>query len=44
MEIKTKKGIEFIEWPLNIERNGKLSRYQITAAGRRTARDAYMFD
>ena len=44
VEIKTKKGIEFIEWPLNIERNGKLSRYQITAAGRRTARDAYMFD
>ena len=44
VEIKTEKGIEFIEWPLNIERNGKLSRYQITAAGRRTARDAYMFD
>ena len=44
VEIKTEKGIEFIEWPLNIERNEKLSRYQITAAGRRTARDAYMFD
>ena len=44
VEIKTEKGIEFIEWPLNIERNEKLSRYQITAAGKRTARDAYMFD
>ena len=44
VEIKTEKGIEFIEWPLNIERNEKSSRYQITAAGKRTARDAYMFD
>ena len=44
VEIKTEKGIKFIEWPLNIDRNGKSSRYQITAAGKRTARDAYMFD
>ena len=44
VEIKTEKGIEFIEWPLKIERNEKSSRYQITAAGKRTARDAYMFD
>jgi len=44
VEIRTEKGVEFIDWPLNIERNEKSSRYQITAAGKRTARDAYMFD
>jgi hypothetical protein len=44
VEIQTEKGVEFIEWPLNIKRNEKLSRYQITPAGKRTARDAYMFD
>ena len=42
--IQTEKGIIFIEWPLEIKRNEKLTRYQITPAGKRTARDAYMFD
>ncbi len=42
--IQTQKGLEFVDWPLEIKRNEKLSRYQITPAGKRTARDAYMFD
>ena len=44
IQIHTKKGEEFIEWPLKTMRNLKQIRYQITPVGKRTARDAYMFD
>ena len=44
IQIHTKKGEEFIEWPLKTMRNLKQIRYHITSVGKRTARDAYMFD
>ena len=44
VEIKTKKGSEFIEWPLKTRIDRKQLRYKITPAGIRTAREAIMFD
>ena len=44
IEIKTLKGVEFIEWPLKTRIDGSQSRYVITPAGKRAAREAIMFN
>ena len=44
IEIETPKGVEFIEWPLKTRIDGSMSRYKITPAGKRVAREAIMFD
>ena len=44
IEIETPKGVEFIEWPLKTRIDGSMSRYVITPAGKRAAREAIMFD
>jgi len=44
IEIETPKGVEFIEWPLKTRIDGSMSRYVITPAGKRVAREAIMFD
>ena len=44
IEIETPKGVEFIEWPLKTRIDGSQSRYVITPAGKRAAREAIMFD
>jgi len=44
VEIETSKGVEFIEWPLKTKIDGNMLRYKITPAGKRTAREAIMFD
>ncbi len=45
VEIKTKNGSEFIEWPLKTRISNKNAvRYKITPAGIRTARESIMFD
>ena len=44
IEIETPKGVEFIEWPLKTKIDGNMLRYKITPAGKRTAREAIMFD
>ena len=44
IEIETPKGVEFIEWPLKTRIDGKALRYKITTDGKRTAREALMFN
>jgi hypothetical protein len=42
--METPKGVEFIEWPLKTKIDGNMLRYKITPAGKRTSREAIMFD
>ena len=44
VEIKTLKGVEFIEWPLKTRIDGSMLRYLITPAGKRAAHESIMFD
>jgi len=44
IEIETQKGAEFVEWPLKTKIDGNMLRYKITPAGKRTSREAIMFD
>ena len=44
VEIETRKGAEFVEWPLKTKIDGNMLRYKITPAGKRTSHEAIMFD
>jgi hypothetical protein len=44
VEMETQKGVEFVEWPLKTRIDRKQLRYKITPAGKRTSREAIMFD
>ena len=44
IEIKTLKGVEFIEWPLKTRIDGSQLRYVITPAGKRASHEALMFN
>jgi hypothetical protein len=44
VEIETRKGVEFVEWPLKTKIDGNMLRYKITPAGKRTSHEAIMFD
>ena len=42
--METRKGVEFVEWPLKTRIDRSQLRYKITPAGKRASREAIMFD